>query len=144
MGLDAVVFKNLQNLPLSGSEDAIEVDPLTKEVSFKDDEVGNQYPNAFFRSTERRLGNVAMLGKILAEISGSSNPEGILRAKVLKSFTHCGDVIRFEELSAFNQEIQELKKRTEGRRSGPLDQFLNDLEELIAAAREQENPIVFV
>lgn len=144
MGLDAVVFKNLKNLTLSGSEDAIEVDPLTREVSFKNDEVGNQYPDTFFRSTERRLGNVAKLGEILAEISESSNPEGILRAKVLKSFTHCGDVIHFEELSALNQEIQEIKKRTEGHRSRSLDQFLNDLDDLIAAACAQENPIVFV
>ena len=144
MGLEAVVFKNLRNLTLSGSEDAIEVDPLTREVSFVDDEVGNQYPDAFFRSTERRLGNVASLGQILAEISESSNPEGILRTKVLKSFSHSGDVIPFEELTAFNQEIQEIKKRTEGRRSPLLDQFLNDLEELIAEARSQENPIVFV
>lgn len=144
MGLDAVVFKNPKNLTLSGTEGAIEVDPLTGEVSFEDDKVGAQYPDAIFRSTERRLGNMASLGEILAEISESSNPERILRTKVLKSFTHCGDVIRFEELSAFNQEIQEINKRTEGRRSRLLDQFLNDLEELIAAARAEENPIVFV
>jgi hypothetical protein len=144
MGLDAVVFKNLRNLTLTGSEDAIEVDPLTKQVSFKDDEVGNQYSNTFFRSIARRLGNVAALSEILAEISETSNPEKILRSKVLNSFTHCGDVIHFEELSALNQEIQEIKETTEGRRSRRLDQFLTDLEELIAAARAQENPIVFI
>jgi hypothetical protein len=144
MGLAAVVFRNLKNLALSASEDAIEVDPLTREVSFVDDEVSNQYGDTFFRSTERRLGNVGSLGHILAEISESSNPEGILRTKVLKSFSHSGDVIPFEELSALDQEIQEIRKRTEGGRSRLLDQFLNDLEELIAAARAQENPIVFV
>lgn len=84
-----------------------------------------------------------MLGHILVEIAGSSNREGILRTKVLNSFSHSGDVIRLEELRALNQEIQEIKKRTQGRRSGLLDQFLNDLEELIATARAQENPIVF-
>jgi len=143
MGLDAVVFKNLRNLTLSGSEGALELDPLTGEVSFENDEVGAQYTDAIFRATERRLGNMAMLGEILAEVSESSNPEGILRTKVLQSFSHSGDVIRFEELSTLNQEIQEIKKRTEGHRSRLLDQFLTDLEELIATAQAQENPIVF-
>ncbi len=103
MGLAAAVFRNLKNLTLSGSEGAIAVDPLTKEVYFVDDEVGKQYPDAFFRSTERRLGNVASVGHILAEISESSNPEGILRTKVLKSFSHSGDVIPFEELEVLGR-----------------------------------------
>lgn len=46
MGLNAVVFTNRRNLTFSGSEDAIGVDALTGEVSFRYDEVGAQYGQA--------------------------------------------------------------------------------------------------
>ena len=145
MGLDAVVYTNVKNLDRDGAlETSRVVDRLTGEVYFEDDNVARRYPPETFQAINLRLGNVSALGEILKEISQVIPADGILRSRILKSFSHSGDVIGGDELEKLDHEVQLTRTLTTGVRSVALTEFLGTLEQLIKTAREQENPIVFV
>lgn len=144
MGLDAAVFLNIKEVAANVPVDRLSVDQFTGEAYFSDDEVAHEYPGVIFKALDRRLGNVAALAEILEEISVVSPPDSILRGKILQSFSHSGDVIGYNELETLEHEINLLKKQTADTSSPALNEFVKALEELIAAAREQENPIVFM
>jgi hypothetical protein len=74
----------------------------------------------------------------------ASIPNPLLITKVLYSGTHSGDVLNASDLPQLQREIQMVKENAGGPAALEIQQFLGDIEELIRAAQEQGNPIVFV
>ena len=62
--------------------------------------------------------------------------------KVLYSGTHSGDTIPVESLSVLAAELASISNA--GPRSPELLEFIRSMEELIRAAKDEGNPIVFV
>ncbi len=95
---------------------------------------------------EKRIGNMALVDDLKAEIAktlGESSSETLLMTKILYSGTHSGDVISTTQFDSLRREIA-LVRGLAGRLSSQLRIFLADMEELIVAAEQHGNPIVFV
>jgi hypothetical protein len=144
MGLDAVVYVNQKNLPMSLDRENLEVDPLTGEVYFSDDEIASRHPTEIFTAIHRRLGNVNLLAEVLASVSHVVKSDSILRGKVLKSFSHSGDIIPYDDLDALANEIRLIKDQNRESGSSALEEFFEDLSQLVRTAKQEQNPIVFV
>lgn len=145
MGLDAVVYKSKRKLVDDPSEERMEADERSRDLLPKH----NLPDPAFSReSTEvlhKRLGNVAAVETIRKEICKAQGQESnVLLGKVLYSSTHSGDTIELDSLDTLLREVSRLRKVTEGSRSMLLTNFIEDMLELIWAAQNEGNPIVFV
>jgi hypothetical protein len=147
MGLNAAVYSRIENLPLT-KEDLrfIAVDPRTGQVDF-------EYASLFrvwgdkVKVVERRIGNMALVNLLRAEIErilGNPSSETLLIRKVLFSGTHSGDVISHGEMASLRHEISLVRGIAEFRKSSGLENFLADMEELIAASERNGNPIVLI
>jgi len=114
MGLDAVVYKK-------ASPDAESLPAIVK-----------------------RLGNASMIAWLANEIL-SFNPKGsILIENVLYSGSHSGDAISLELLDTLQDEVDRISLEADKRKIEELRTFLQDMTELIQAAKEQQTPIIFV
>jgi hypothetical protein len=147
MGLDAAVYKRLDELPFTGDELCfITVDPRTGEIDFE----GNQLLFQTWHEKVRlakRIGNIAFVDLLRAELEkilGSSNLRSLLIDRVLYDGTHSGDIIPKEDLPPLRREIALIRGLAGDRASSELESFLADIEELAAASEKNGNPIVFV
>jgi hypothetical protein len=68
----------------------------------------------------------------------------ILLSKVLYSGSHSGDSIPVEQTLALRDELLQLKDSVEQPDCDHMKQFVSDMLELVEAARQEGNPIVFV
>ena len=76
----------------------------------------------------------------MAAITGTRVP--FVNAKILHSKTHCGDYIEVSQLDTLARELAVLSAGMKpGTRLAPA--FVRQLRELIAAARQESNPIDF-
>jgi len=140
MGLNAVVFKSVLCLPdCINRQDINNVDSITGQVELRE---GVAFSPQEFLAAQRRLGNfdaIILLRDKIAPIF-SKHPSVILEQVLYDSF-HSGDHIPMNLIPALKQEVE----RTRARLADPeVDDFLDNLEYLIASAEEQMNPIVFV
>jgi hypothetical protein len=147
MGLDAAVYKRLEELPFT-KEDLrfVAVDPRTGQVDFEDAALFRTWSDKV-KVVEKRIGNIALVSLLRAEmerILGGQSSGTLLIRKVLYSGTHSGDIISKEDLSSLKHEITSVRGTTGHRLSPELESFLADMEELIAASERHGNPIVFV
>src|SRR5260370_29477695 len=146
MGVDAVVFKSLETLPAMEASDvaAVRVDEMTGEAYFAS-EHGVRLRREDVIATERRLGNASLISALRKEVGRSlgDNYSSLLLSKVLYDGTHSGDTIRPEDLDVLKQELFVLKNH-ETQQSRELHEFMSNMEELIRAAHQHGNPIVFV
>jgi hypothetical protein len=90
----------------------------------------------------RRLGNVALISTLSDEVSQLIGPETLLERKVLYSGVHSGDAIPLQDLGELSAELSRINET--GRSSPPMQEFVSALRQLIQAAQDEGNPIVFV
>jgi len=91
---------------------------------------------------ERRLGNIAEIAKLREQISRLRGSESVVLQKVLHLGTHSGDSIPLDAIPALSAELNLIRSSRE--HSPEVQRFLTSLEELIRAAKDEGNPIVFV
>ena len=144
MGLDAVVYKNLSRMDADVRRLGVLVDERTGEVYLEQPVEGQDLPLSAVTAVDRRLGNVESVSRLREEVVHALGIGSILETKFLYSGTHSGDLVGLEFLSKLQTEVGLLKSRTEGQRSSELTRFLDDVSDLIRAARAENNPIVFV
>jgi hypothetical protein len=147
MGLDAAVYRRLEELPLT-KEDLrfVAVDPRTGQVDIENAALFRAWSDKV-KVVQKRIGNIALVNLLKAELErilGDSCSEMLLINKVLYSGTHSGDVIPRDDLGSLKREIELVRAIAGHRRSSELDTFLADMEELITASERHGNPIVFV
>jgi len=147
MGLDAAVYKRLEELPFT-KEDLrfVVVDPRTGQVDFEDAVLFRAWSDKV-KVVEKRIGNIALVNLLKSELErilGESSAGTLLISRVLYSGTHSGDVISKEDLGSLKHEIALVRGITVHQMSPELELFLADMEELVAASERHGNPIVFV
>src|SRR5271165_2245152 len=146
MGLDAAVYKRLEDLPFT-KEDLrfIAVDPRTGQVDFEDAALFRTWSDKV-KAVQKRIGNMALVSLLRSELErmlGKSSSGTLLISKVLYNGTHSGDIISKGDLGSLRYEIA-LVRGIEGHKVSPeLESFLADMEELVAASERHGNPIVF-
>lgn len=141
MGLDAVVYRNATNLHLGADEKLARRIPETGEVYFEDDEISRKYlPHR--HAVEHRLENVSAVAELRDEVTRLVGPTSMTVQRILYSGTHSGDAIPVSELPELAAELDSIRQC--GRGSPHLHQFMRALKELIQAANDEGNPIVFV
>jgi hypothetical protein len=114
-------------------------------VYFEETFESQRLPSRTIKAIDKWLGNIESIGHLREEVARAlGNTTSILQTKFLYSGTHCGDVVGLELLDELLIEIALLRDRTEGLRSAYLPKFLEDVTDLIRAARTENNPIVFV
>ena len=144
MGLDAVVYKNRNNLFLDEVDTAL-MDRQTGEVYFEDPAIAAKYREQSLMAIHRRLGNVGSIDSLRSEIPSKVADElPILFGKVLYNGSHSGDVIDLGLLNSLEDQVELLSKRTSDSRSPALTTFLQNMRDLIRVAISEQNPIVFV
>lgn len=90
----------------------------------------------------RRLGNVSSIATLREEVARILPPESLIMSLVLYDGSHCGDLIGVEKMAELKGEIA--ISRRSSLLSPRVRDFLEDLDQLVKAAEEQQNPIVFV
>jgi hypothetical protein len=147
MGLDAAVYKRLDEMPFTEKElHFIAVDPRTGQVDFEDAALFRAWSDKV-KAVEKRIGNIALVNLLKDELEkalGDSSSQTLLIGKVLYSGTHSGDIISKDDLSSLKHEIDLVRGISGPRISSNLKSFLADMEELVAASEQHGNPIVFV
>ena len=108
---------------------------------FEDDKSARKYDD-HREAVSHRLGNVALIGTLRDEVSRLIGPESFLERKVLYSGVHSGDTIPLQELDELSAELSRI--RDIGRSSAYMRELAGALEQLIQAAKNEGNPIVFV
>ncbi len=147
MGLDATVYRRLEELPFT-KEDLrfIAVDPRTGQVDFEDAALFRAWSDKV-KVVEKRIGNIALVNLLKSELERilrESSSGALLISRVLYSGTHSGDVISKEYLGSLKHEIALVRGITGHQMSLELESFLADMEELVVASERHGNPIVFV
>ena len=147
MGLDAAVYKRLEEMPFTKEDlQFITVDAETGQVDFEDAALFRAWSDKV-KAVEKRIGNIALVDLLRTELKGvlgRSGSQSLLTAKVLYSGTHSGDIISKEDLTSLKNEIALVRGISGDKMSSDLRSFLVDMEELIVASEQHGNPIVFV
>lgn len=139
MGLVAVVYRNVRNVPDAIRRDGVESDPITGQVSLTNDRPDP--PGGVFKAARCHLGNVAQIAFLRETIEDRcKNGFRIILGKILYSGTHGGDQIDPHDFAALRREIHNLRKMEEPEWS----EFVGALETLLDAGESERNPIVFV
>lgn len=141
MGLDAVVYRNRNNLQLGVDDRLARFVPDTGETYFDDDAASRRHSQQR-EALYIRLGNIAMISALREEIADILGSDSILYQKVVYSDSHSGDFIPIDQLGRLAEETTLIRKS--GKQSGDLRDFLESIDELTEAALREKNPIVFV
>jgi hypothetical protein len=141
MGLNAVVYRNKRHLKLGSDEELVRVVPETGEVYFESEQLSQQYRNQL-EAAEHRLGNTAEISALREEAVRLIGPESVIAQRVLRSGTHSGDAIPVESIPSLAAEVNAIHNASQ--QSSELQHFIESLRELIRAAKDEGNPIVFV
>jgi len=141
MGLDAVVYRNREHVEMGRDGEHAIVIPETGEVYFEDDRLARKYDHKR-KAVEHRLGNISAAAELCDEVTRLIGPESMTVQRILYSGTHGGDTIPLSDLPELSAELHVIRRS--GRASAHLHQLVGALEELIQAAKEEANPIVFV
>jgi hypothetical protein len=139
MGLDATVFKNLAHIDKSIDRSLLSYDETTGHYWVEMS--GGRYPRDLFVAEERRLGNAANIVALRAELEEMNLDVPILLNKVVYDFSHCGDILPFSEIDALEHEVNLVKEQPN--LSSFMAEFIESMEALIRAAKENQNPICF-
>jgi hypothetical protein len=138
MGLNAIVYRNVENLPAHVRSATVEFDAKTGEPFSRTDEFG--LADGLI-ACDRRLGNISHIAYLRDEAAKLGVPkQGTLLSKILYSGSHSGDHIDLGLMSSLKAEIELLNLRA----SDDVATFLQSMRELIAASEIERNPIVFI
>ena len=141
MGLDAIVYRNRKHLEMGRDEEHAKVIPETGEVYFEDDKLARKYDHRR-KAVAHRLGNISAIAELHDEVTRLLGPKSTTVQRILYSGTHSGDAIPLTDLPELSAELHAI--RQSGRGSPHLCLLVSALEELIQAAKDEGNPIVFV
>jgi len=139
VGLDAVVYRNREHLEMGSDNARANMAQQTGEVYFEDNQLSRKYQYKV-EAVAHRLGNVAEISALREEASGLIDPECFVIRKVLYSGTHSGDAIPLNELGELSAELHHIRQID--RTSPQMHQLVDELEDLIQAAKDEVNPIV--
>jgi hypothetical protein len=143
MGLDALVYKNKKHLPFDAEALGAAYDADTGEYYFEDAELEQKYPPDLCVAIAKPLGNLHVIARLRDELTGALAEDSVVHAKILYSGTHTGDWLPLSALGDVEAELFVIEQFLAGRKSRLLDEFIANMRELMAAARREENPIVF-
>jgi hypothetical protein len=147
MGLDAAVYKRLDELPFTEQDlHLVTVDPRTGQINFEDAALFRAWDDRIV-AVHKRIGNMTLVKSLRTELEGfrrGSHSTGILITKILYSATHSGDIISKEDFGPLRNEIRFVRELAQEHASHELTNFLRDIEELMAASEQHGNPIVFI
>jgi hypothetical protein len=141
VGLNAVVYRKREHLQLGPDEEHAKLIPETGEAYFEDPKLDRKHYHKR-EAASHRLGNIAAISILSDELSKLIGSESFLERKVLYSGTHSGDFIPVRDLDQLAAELGRV--RATGHSSPLMREFASALGELIQAAKEEGNPIVFV
>jgi hypothetical protein len=141
MGLDAVVYKARERFPIDPESLGLQIEPLTREWYSQSGELPDAIRIFGVEALHRRLGNVSSIGMLYKEVARVLGLQTLILSRVLYDGGHAGDLIGFQEVRELKGEIETLRIHP---LSSQLASFLDDLDQLVGAAEEQRNPIVFV
>jgi hypothetical protein len=143
MGLDAGVYKNLLNISGRLRELVSLVDPETAEIDYEDGIGPDGYDRDDLYAIRIRIGSVPSAGELREEVENRLTGKSLLLDAVLYSGSHCGDLISLEQLDELEKEVKLVEAGSKPLPSC-LQEFLQQMGTLIATARKEKNPIVFV
>jgi hypothetical protein len=136
MGLGAVVYKRVQDFPLTQRNSIRLVDQETGEIE-SDDKIDP------LTAAEIRFGNISQVAHLRALLEKLLPAENrIILHKVLYDGSHSGDFIPVSALPEIETEINLLRQQQQA--AADLSNFLDQLTHLAEIARRSSNPIVFV
>ena len=140
MGLNAVVYRNRENLPPEIAALPLRTDPLTGESYPPDDA---HMPSSKTERVHKRLGNIAQIAHLRKVLSPRMDIPLVL-SSVLQDGSHCGDVIPVAQLPELQKELSLISSSPDLREDEDVSIFVESLNELLQAALREQNPIVFV
>ena len=142
MGLDAVVYRNLENLlePLKGQVKL--VDPQTGELDFVNGPTRSPGSEALL-AADVRIGNISGVAWLREQIKSRWAGKCLLILNaVLYSSTHTGDFISLEQVRRIKLEIAEIDCAGDSI-PARLAAFFEQMTQLVNAAESEGNPIAF-
>jgi hypothetical protein len=144
MGLNAVVYKKIPELPeeLQGSVKL--VDPISGEIEYSDPDFESSHPASLLLALDVFLGNVSMIAwvsKRLREVFPERDRP--LLEQFLRGATQSGAVITLASLPSIEADLADLENRKNAL-EGDVRQFVESVERLVSAARTHSNSIVFI
>ena len=144
MGLDAVVYKGLSRLPSEVDRNMIHIDDITGEMTHKDG--SSVFGHGSSEVLSKSFGNLAQIGYLRRTLLENfpQLASSIIVTKVLYSGSHSGDAIPYAELPLLKKELEFIRRAKTQDDRRDLDRLLLELDELIAAAELEGNPIAFV
>jgi len=143
MGLHAVVYKNRKNLPFDPEQVGATLDGRTGEFYFQDSSAEKRFNGKVVVAVNRHFGNVSAVDRLSKAVERSlGRQNSLLQNKVLFNGTHAGDVIEPVHLHRLGAEIEEVRSSSLVNQLPALAEFIR-MEDLLKAALEEGNPIVF-
>ena len=139
MGLDAVVYRNMNHLELETGQESAHVIPETGEICFDNAELSQKYKRYAY-AAEFRLGNASEISALRQEVTHLTGPDSIILQRILYSGTHSGDSIPLSSIAALSLEPSAISS---GPQSPELQSLVSSLNTLVHAAQDEGNPIVF-
>jgi len=144
MSLNALVYRSRAALDIDVERLGAVKDERTGEYYFPSPEHDGKFPREAFIAREFWIGNVSSVAGLRHELFAiTGKDDSILQTKCLYSGSHSGDVIEIEQMPALEFEIRDLLQHQLSR-SSKLPFFLSGMQQLIEAAKKENNPIVFV
>jgi hypothetical protein len=142
MGLDAVVYRNIENLPEPLRGQVKLVDPLTGELEFVNGPTLSLRTETLL-AADVRIGNISAVAWLREQIASRwcDRCPLILNA-VLYSSTHSGDFIPLNQARRIKLEIEGIDC-TEASIPARLATFFEEITQLVNAAEAEGNPIAF-
>ena len=132
MGLDAVVYEGkTRQVQRKGGQEYVEGNTSS---------VDSQEVTAI----HKRLGNASMIASVADEIRPFIEKDSLLLSKVLYSGSHSGDKIGVEDIDKLESEINDTRAKSGGSLSLAVENFFEDMSDLVEKAREEGSPIVFI
>jgi hypothetical protein len=143
MGLDAGVYKNLRSVSDDLRKQVCIVDAETGEIDYEDDVRLPGYDRKDLYAMRIRIGSIPSVAELREDVENRLPGKSLLLDAVLYSGSHCDDFISLDQLDEMEREVKLVEAHQKPLPSY-LQEFLNQMSTLIATARKEQNPIVFV
>jgi hypothetical protein len=144
MGLNGIVYRNRRSLPFDPEQAGAALDARTGEFYFQDSAQEKRFNGGVVVAVSRHLGNVNTVDSLSQAVERSlGRQDSLLQNRVLFSGTHAGDVIEPAQFDQLGAEIEEVRKSPMADQVPGLAKFIRSMGDLLEAALEEGNPIVF-
>jgi|ERR1043166_9318847 hypothetical protein len=141
MGLDAFVYRNKENLPFDADALGASFDATTGEYYFEDPQLDKKFSLEMRTAIEKRIGNIDLVAHLRHLAQQILDENSVVLSRVLYSGSHTGDSLDAQFFPSLENELSLLRNAT--RSSHDMKLFVDDMCELVTAAKKEGNPIVF-